>query len=1748
MQVFYDLNNDGIQDADETGVAGVTVTLKDAGADGIVGTADDGADRLTTTNSQGEYIFTNLPAGNYAVEFTDLPAGYDASPSFTTDDTKDSDGSPISGGKSTTPVVALAAGEENLTIDLGINDATPLNTIGNYVWLDANKDGKQGADELAVPGVMVTLLNVDATTYDSDLGTLGVQPKITSTDANGKYLFTDLPDGSYSVKFSNLPTGYGFTTKDATNTVDGSDANPLSGISNIIAVAGGQTDLTLDAGISSTTKAALGNYVWVDANKDGIQDATEEPVAGVLVTLYDATNNPIATTVTDANGKYLFPNLEPGTYTAGFTNLPAGVEFTTQDADPITGSDVNPATGKTAPITLAAGEVNLNVDAGVAPKATGGLGNYVWYDDNKDGIQNATEKGVPGVTVTLKDVVTGDVIGTAITDGNGYYLFPNLDTSKTYTATFSTLPKDYGFTVSNGAISDATNSDANPSNGITTTASVTAGEVNPNVDAGIFKAPASIGNTVFLDADKDGVQDATETGVAGVTVTLYDAAGNPVASTITDGSGKYKFTNLVPSSYTVGFTPPVDYTFTTPSSLADDSTDKNSDASATPGATFGRSGLITLASGEYDSTVDAGLVSSITQNVGNKVWFDTNKDGIQDAGEEGVAGVTVTLKDAAGNVVATTVTNSVGDYLFKDVPAGTGYTMEFTPPVGTVFTTQEATSATDNTGSNPNSLGVTPAFDVLPGEDNLTIDAGIYLQPADSASVGNKVFEDLNQDGIQDAGEPGIAGVPVTLKDGNGNVVATTTTNEFGEYIFNDLTPGVYTIDFGTPAGYTASPYTDGINDPKNSDNNAGSTKPFTLAPGEKNLNVDAGFFETAPAGTLKLGNKVWYDADKDGIQDATEAPVAGVTVELLDAAGAVIETTTTDANGNYLFTNLAAGNYQVKFSNLPVGYVFTTPDATGTAGSPNLADGGANDSDAPSSGLTPVINLTADNLDVDAGIVPGVDNSTLGSIGDKVFYDNYNDGIQDANEVGVAGITVTLKDADGNVVATTKTDALGNYLFTGLPEGEYTVEFSNLPPAYVASPTSGTDPNTNSDGTETAPGSGIFASPVISLGKGEDRMDIDLGVSKPGSNAIGDKVFMDNNNDGIQDPTEAGAAGVTVTLFDATGAPIATTTTDKDGKYMFNGLPDGSYSVGFSNTPDGYTFSPSNTPGDNANNTNSDANPATGKTGLFALSGGEIDSTVDAGIYNPNVGSVGGLIWNDLNADGIQDANEKPTPGLIVTLKDGNGNPVGTAITDGNGEYLFTGLPLGDYTVDFTKPDGTAYSIGTPAGTTNNDYVAGGTPVSITAANKDPRNVDAGYNKPLLASVGDYVWFDANENGLQDAGELPVPGVKVTLFDATGTEVATAITDENGRYQINDITPGSGYSIEFSNFPAGSTLTGKDVDGAGLAGSNNSDSDPATGKTGLFALVPGEHQPGVDAGLIPQAYLGSLVWNDLDNDGVFDANELPIPGAKVYVYDVNGAVVDSAITDAMGMWKIPVDAGTYTIGVDSTTLGQLHISDVVPVGSDGHNDATRNSGRTGGITVAPGQYVSNVWIGATGLAPFDVVNVTLSGTAQAAANYLTWTAIGDDKVATYELQKSINGVYKTVYTIASKQAASAEYAYVDNTTSTKVNYKVISRLLDGTSQESNVVTLSKRGNTAQVIVTPNPTTDVLTVKFNTTVDTEVTIQVIDATGKLVRLVKATAVTGDNNVVVDLTQLANGNYNVRVVTGIIVNTVLVQKQ
>ncbi|HKN51673.1 MAG TPA: SdrD B-like domain-containing protein [Amycolatopsis sp.] len=1119
-------------------------------------------------------------------------------------------------------------GDKTATSTIMVKEAPPIDKVGDFVWIDKNRDGIQDTGEPGVQGVKVTL-------KDGAGGTVATA----TTDANGKYLFDKLKDGTYQVCFdvANLPAavaGYQVTKKDAggDDTKD-SDAGPDGCTATTTLGASKREDLTLDLGLTPPTNK-LGDFVWADTDKNGVQDTGEPGVQGVKVTLKDGTGATVGTTTTGADGKYLFDGLNDGTYTVCFdmASLPAdyaGYQLTKKDAggDDTKDSDADPATTCTPPTTLGADKrEDLTLDAGIVSPPNK-VGDFVWVDKNKNGVQDPGEPGVQGVTVTLK---TGDgtLVTTTTTDANGKYLFDGLNDG-TYIVCFDIAhlpPAMAGYLVTKQNVGDdAKDSDADLSTGCTPPTTVGKDKREDlTLDLGLIPPANRLGDFVWADTNKNGVQDTGEPGVPGVTVTLKNGT-TTVATTTTGADGKYLFDNLDDGTYTVCFDMaklPADYTgyaLTKKDAGGDDA--KDSDAGTdgcTPPTTLGDTK-------HEDLTLDAGIVSP-PNRLGDYVWVDKNKNGLQDDGEPAVPGVKATLQDGTGKPVGTATTDANGKYLFDNLDDGT-YTVCFdiknlpAAVAGYQVTKQNAGDVTKDSDADASTGCTKPTTLGKDKREDLTLDMGLV---APVNRLGDYVWADTNKNGLQDTGEPGVQGVKVTLQDGTGKPVGTATTDANGKYLFDNLDDGTYTVCFDVkalPDKYADNVLTKtgaaGFNGTDSAaDQTSACTKPTTLGAAKReDLTLDAGIISPPN----KVGDFVWADKNKNGIQDKDEIGVPGVKVTLKDDTGKTVGTVTTGTDGRYLFDNLPDGSYQVCFDMkaLPgdfAEYQLTKVNAAGHNGTDSAAD--------LSTGCTPVTKLGPghrEDLTLDAGLIAPVNR-----VGDYVWADKNANGIQDPGEPGVPGVKVTLKDDTGKTIATQSTADGGKYLFSDLPDGSYQVCFETSSAAGDLAGAALTKANAaGHNGTDSAADPASKCTPVTKLGAGHrEDLTLDAGLVAPAvtpKNKLGDYVWYDANDNGIQDKGEEGVDGVKVTLKDGSGKVLSTTTTASGGKYLFGNLPDGSYQVCFDTSYASaeyrsYAFTKAGAAG--RNGTDSAADPASKCTPVTKLGPGKReDLTLDAGL-----------------------------------------------------------------------------------------------------------------------------------------------------------------------------------------------------------------------------------------------------------------------------------------------------------------------------------------------------------------------------------------------------------------------------------------------------------------------------------------------------------------------------------------------------
>ena len=700
------------------------------------------------------------------------------------------------------------------------------------------------------------------------------------------------------------------------------------------------------------------------------------------------------------------------------------------------------------------------------------------------------------------------------------------------------------------------------------------------------------------------------------------------------------------------------------------------------------------------------------------------------------------------------------------------------------------------------------------------------------------------------------------------------------------------------------------------------------------------------------ISGTIYNDKDATWFNDSPvlDSPFEGVTVRLLDADGNPVKdasgadiTAKTAADGTYKFDRVPMGSYKVE----------VVPGAAKVDGTDvNLSDykqtyGYGSSTTRSEAGKGTLVTPTAISLTAAAPNATKVDFAFVkpASVGDFVWFDANKDGIQDADEAGVPGVTVTLTDGagnpvidlDGNPVKAVTTDANGMYEFTNLMpnvdrivanagEENYKVVFT-VPAGYSATTSNAGDPEKDSNGADSS----------VTLAQGQNDETVDLGLVADGT--IGDTLFWDVDNSGGSEPSGADKplVGVTVTLAYTTPAGVEktlTTVTDADGHYSFKDLAPGDYVVTVdkaslatvcpectaqTHAPSGdltasegqelsltskVTLSPGAMPNNDqdwaftgvANTaigkaiadpaevpaggftpgtsvtytltvTNEGPSPATGVIAQDKLPAGvtfvsaEGDGTFDAAsgkwdlsaeviekgatrtlritvtIDASAVGSVvtntatiekqdqigdktpdntssvpltagytiAGKLYNDADASFSSSDSEAPYAGVTVALLKRDGTPVldkdgnlVTAVTDAEGKYSFVGLALGEYTVSVVDP-----TSGPLAGTKPTEAYTGRykTVADVTIAEATGSVIDVDFGLVAPATIGDRVWHDEDGNGAGN-GEPGAPNVTVILKDAHGAEVARTATDANGSYRFTGLIPGT-YTVDIE-VPAG--------------------------------------------------------------------------------------------------------------------------------------------------------------------------------------------------------------------------------------------------------------------------------------------------------------------------------------------------------
>ncbi len=696
---------------------------------------------------------------------------------------------------------------------------------------------------------------------------------------------------------------------------------------------------------------------------------------------------------------------------------------------------------------LAASTVNLPGDneSGNANRTAGAIAAYdlivkpvsisgnVYHDKDIDCERDAGEDGIEGVEIRLQrfNESTGiyDDAATTKTDANGYYEFgKDLNLTPGRFRLVEVQPDGY-LNVGEGSGSHGGLSGENV---IADIDIPDGGSAATDYD---FKEvrPASLSGNVWHDENNDGVYDPGEQGIANVLIQVTRISAkdgvskDPFSATEpilvrTDAEGHYQVDALPPGIYEVveinEYPEEID-----PLAAYLDGKESNGNVQGVTIGTQSNDKFSQIVLCAEDSAVEYNFGEIKPAEIKGTVWHDANDDGIIDSKEQRLGGVVIELFDKQGNKLAETRTDPNGDYCFEDLYPGQ-YVVRETQPFGFL-------DGIDTLGAvNGVIAGEATANDefcvqVEPGDKGANYNFG-ELKPA---SISGTVHGDANGNCVFEAqeGDIPLEGVELVLLDGNGNELSRTLTDENGDYSFDQLTPGTYTIREITPSGYLNGASTLGTVDGQtrglSGDDLLGG---ITVESGEHGVNYD--FCEHIPA---ELCGTVYFDRNNNGVQESGEEGIEGTRIILTDVEGVVIAETFTDENGKYCFVDLIPGTYCVKELQ-PEGFV----DGIDTIGEVNGVKLGEGQNDE-------VCNITLTGGDqgnnYDFGEIQ------LAEISGRVHVDANGNCVYESSEGDqpLADVTLELLDSGGNVVATTTTDADGNYRFAGILPGEYAIRQS---------------------------------------------------------------------------------------------------------------------------------------------------------------------------------------------------------------------------------------------------------------------------------------------------------------------------------------------------------------------------------------------------------------------------------------------------------------------------------------------------------------------------------------------------------------------------------------------------------------------------------------------------------------------------------------------------------------------------------
>ena len=993
----------------------------------------------------------------------------------------------------------LGANDRYITVtDDGLTDVRIIAAATGSLTVSAFEDKSDNGSRGAYEGFL-SYVFVDV--YAAGDEPMLVARGVTDAEANqyGAAIFENLPAGEYFI-VTTVPEGYGYSKhQNGYRTLDNIMQTSTERVqaSEVFPVEAGKMRYI---GVGALPLSSISGVVWSDVDGDGIYQDGEPGQPGVTLTLTHK-NGTVYTTESGEDGSFLFDNILYGSYKLTFT-LPADKMFTNA-APQNTRRSLLTAAGQSS------GTVSMYLNPGdrvdgqyVGVISGSNITGRCFLDANYNGLLDEGEAPLPGVTLTLTRNGSGNALATVTSGEDGSFVFSGLRGGSYAVA--ANLPDDGSvYTLVTGGGNQFAARSGRKSQTVGNLELADNGTLSLTLGA-VY--PATISGVAYLDDNFSGAMEDGEQAVNNLTVALLDASGNQIASTRTGKDGSFAFTGVMPGSYRLSLSALAGYAFT-----------KTGEGSVVVNTGNG-TGLSELFDAPIGQTVSGRNIGMILPGVVEGVVFgDLNDNGVQDEGEPGLTGAVVRLIETTEGEAFSAVIGDDGAYRFDAVMPGRYY-LRFELPEGGVFSSVTGVQHDGGVGESEVFSFATGAHVTGP------VCGGIAL-----GGIDGVVFDDRNANGVQDEGEAAMQGVTITLTPDRGELEAVTVvTGADGCFAIGDLRPGSYQLTLAYPEGYVSSRLS-GVTLPVAS-GYAAQTVALTVPMG--------GWWHDQMLGGVRpasLSGQIWLDENNNGLRDPGEATPAGERVTVIDQlTGETFAVLTTDEAGVFATSGLVPGSYTVSYALSDSIIAPKSGDSTFTQEGGQLV-------------MRDLAAVEGDTVD---GLVLGV--VKLTSISGAVWHDN------GTRIEGLWGAQVTLMDGEGNVISKTDTNS-GSYAFTGLLPGDYQLGVLLPEGQVVVEPGDERLGEGGQVSVMTTCRNREATSDVFTLRMGENATGMDIGSVLP--SRLGDRVWLDENGNGLQDMDEGGIPGVLIELI-RDGEVVESTTSDEYGFYFFQSIYPATYTL----------------------------------------------------------------------------------------------------------------------------------------------------------------------------------------------------------------------------------------------------------------------------------------------------------------------------------------------------------------------------------------------------------------------------------------------------------------------------------------------------------------------------------------------------------------------------------------------------------